>query len=313
MSTAALPLLALSQATLTLLLAGAALALLAVAMGFILGWANRTFHVEVDPKVEAIIEALPGVNCGGCGFVGCGEYAEAVARGDADVGLCAPGGAGCAQELAEIMGVEVTESFPYRAVVHCAAHFKNRLQRMPYDGEQTCAAANLVAGVQGCTYGCLGLGDCTRACDYDAIHVVDGLATVDYEKCIGCKACARTCPRNIITMVPFKAERMLVVACSNQDKGPDVQAVCEVGCIGCTACSRNAEPMQMEGNLPMIDYDAYGDVADFALARQKCPRSSMLYVGKPTAEDLAAVAAEELPERVQVDFKTTVDETEWRG
>ena len=218
-----------------------------------------------------------------------------------------------AKRLAEIMGVQLTESLPYRAVVHCAAKRYQRLQQVPYQGEPTCASANLVAGIQGCTYGCLGLGDCTRACQYDAIHTVDGLATVDYQKCIGCKACARTCPRNIITMVPFKAERMLVVACSNQDKGPDVKEVCEIGCIGCTGCSRNAELMQMQGNLPMVDYDHYGDDADFSKALKKCPREGMLYVGKPTEEDLAAVAAEELPERVEADFKTTVDDTEWRG
>ncbi len=299
--------------TVTMILAALVLALSAIGVACILGWANRAFHVEVDPKVEAIIDALPGANCGGCGFVGCSEYAEAVAKGGTDVALCAPGGAGCAQRLAEIMGVEVSPSFPYRAVVHCAAHTKHRLGRMPYEGERTCGAANLVAGVQGCTFGCLGFGDCTRACKYDAVHVIDGLATVDYEKCVGCKACAAVCPRNIITMVPFKSDRMLVVACSNQDSGPDVKAVCEVGCIGCTACSRNAELMQMAGNLPTIDYDRYADLADFTVARAKCPRASMIDVGKPTEEDLAAVAAEEIPERVEVDFKTTVDETEWRG
>jgi len=297
----------------TMILAAALLAVLAIAVAYVLGWADRAFHVEVDPKVEAILDALPGANCGGCGFVGCAEYAEAVARGEADVDLCAPGGAGSAQRLAEIMGVAVSQTFPYRAVVHCAAREDQRLQRTPYDGEPTCAAANLVAGVQGCTFGCLGLGDCTRACRYDAIHVVDGLATVDYEKCIGCKACARACPRHIISMVPFKSDRMLVVACSNQDAGPDVKAVCEVGCIGCGACSRNAELMEMQGKLPMIDYDHYDASADFSLARQKCPRESMIYVGKPSPEDLAAVADEEMPSRIEADFKTTVDETEWRG
>jgi len=297
----------------TIILAAVVLLLLAVVMAWVLGWANKTFHVEVDPKVEAILDVLPGANCGGCGYVGCGEYAEAVVHSGADVALCAPGGAGCSQRLAEIMGVEVTESFPYRAVVHCAAKSYQRLQQTPYEGERTCASANLVAGVQGCVYGCLGFGDCTRACDYDAIHLVDGLATVDYEKCIGCKACARACPRNIITMIPFKCERMLVVACSNKDKGPDVKQVCEVGCIGCTACSRKAELMSMDGNLPMVDYDHYDETADFTEARKKCPREGMLYVGKPSAEDLAAVAAETLPDRIEADFKTTVDDTQWRG
>lgn len=296
-----------------MLLAAAVLALLALGAGVVLGWANRAFHVEVDPRVEAALAALPGANCGGCGYVGCAEYAEAVVRGEAEIGLCAPGGAGCTQRLAQILGVEVEPSYPYRAVVHCAAHWDDRLGRVPYQGEPTCAAANLVSGVQGCVYGCLGLGDCTRACKYDAIHIIDGLATVDYEKCIGCKACARACPRNIITMVPFKAERMLVVACSNQEKGPDVKAVCTVGCIGCSACTRNSALMSMEGNLPVIDYDRYDPQADFTLARQKCPRASMIYVGKPRPEDLAAVAEETLPARIEADFKTTVDETEWRG
>jgi len=297
----------------TVLLASAVLTLLSVCMAWVLGWANRAFHVAVDPTVEAIAAALPGANCGGCGFVGCGEYAEAVARGEAAVNLCAPGGAACAEQLARIMGVEVEETFPYKAVVHCAAGYDDRLGHVPYEGEQTCAAANLVAGVQGCTFGCLGLGDCTRACKYDAIRLDAGRSTVDYQKCIGCKACATACPRNIITMVPFKAERMLVVACSNKDKGPDVKAVCTVGCIGCGGCSRRCEVMEMEGNLPVIDYDRYDDPTDFATAREKCPRESMVYVGHPTAEDLAAVAEETLPERIEADFKTTVDETEWRG
>ncbi len=297
----------------TVITAALVLALLAVAMAYVLGAANRAFHVEVDPKVEAINDALPGANCGGCGYVGCGDYAEAIVGQGAEVDLCGPGGASCAQRVAEIMGVDVEEHFPYRAVVHCAAHAADRLVQVPYDGEMTCAAANLVAGVQGCTFGCLGFGDCTQACNYDAIHVVDGLATVDYDKCIGCKACARVCPRNIITMVPFKAEQMLVVACSNQDKGPDVKDVCTVGCIGCTACTRHAGPIIMQGNLPMVDYDAYTSEEEFAVARQKCPRASMLTVGKPSAADLAAVAHETLPDRIEADFKTTVDDTEWRG
>jgi RnfABCDGE-type electron transport complex B subunit len=297
----------------TMTLAAVVLAVLAVAMGYVLGWANRAFRVEVDPKVEAIADALPGANCGGCGFVGCWEYAEAVAKGEANVDLCAPGGAGSAGRLAEIMGVKVSESLPFRAVVHCAARADQRLLRVPYHGEATCAAANLVAGVQGCTFGCLGLGDCTRACDYDAIHTIDSLAVVDYDKCIGCRACARACPRNIITMVPFKAERMLVVACSSQDRGPDVKAVCEVGCIGCAGCSRKAEPMAMSGNLPTIDYDHYESGEQFSAAREKCPRESMIFVGKPTAEDLAAAADHELPDRIESDFRTTVDNTEWRG
>ncbi|MBN2217174.1 MAG: RnfABCDGE type electron transport complex subunit B [Pirellulales bacterium] len=297
----------------TVLLAAAVLAVLAVVVAYVLGWANRAFEVKVDPRVAAVLEVLPAANCGACGFVGCGEYAEAVAAGNAPPNLCAPGGENCAQQIAQIMGVSVEPSFPYRAVVHCAARFNQRLGRNAYRGEPTCAAANLVTDVQGCTYGCLGLGDCERVCPYDAIHVIDGLATVDYHQCIGCKRCAAVCPRNIITMVPFKAERMVVIACSNKDFGPEVREVCEVGCIGCKACSKHAGPIEMAGQLPIINYDAYVSESDFTTALEKCPRESLLFVGKPTPEDLAAVAGEKLPDRVEGDFKTTVDETEWRG
>jgi len=299
--------------TVTVLLAALVLGLLAVAVAYVLGWANQAFHVKIDPRVLAVIEVLPEVNCGACGFVGCGEYAEAVAAGKAPVDLCAPGGESCARQVAEIMGVSVEPSFPYRAVVHCAARTAQRLGRNAYAGEPTCAAANLVADVQGCTYGCLGFGDCERACPYDAIHVLDGLATVDYDKCIGCKRCAAACPRNIITMVPFKAERMIVIACSNKDFGPEVKEVCEVGCIGCKACSKHAGPIEMAGHLPIIDYNAYVAEDEFAAAREKCPRESLISIGRPTAAQVAAVADEELPERVEADFKTTVDDTEWRG
>ncbi|UCH36758.1 MAG: RnfABCDGE type electron transport complex subunit B [Armatimonadota bacterium] len=297
------------------ILAAGVLALLAVAMGHVLGWANRRFHVAVDPKVEALLAVLPGANCGGCGFVGCAEYAEAVARGEAEVSLCAPGGAAAAMELADIMGVEVAESLPYRAVVHCSAHTDQRLQRAAYRGAPTCAAVNLVAGVQGCTYGCLGFGDCERACNYDAIRVTDGLSNVNYDRCVGCGACARVCPRNIITLAPFKSDRMLVVACSNHDTAADVRAVCMVGCLGCRACTRIApELISVDGALPEINYDVY-DPSDQALVKvlEKCPRKRLTFVGKPTEKDLAAVADKELPEEIQADFKTTVDDTEWWG
>jgi RnfABCDGE-type electron transport complex B subunit len=302
--------------TVELALAAGIMTVLAIITGHVLGWADRFFHVPSDPKVEAVLAALPGANCGGCGYTGCQSYAEAIAKGEAQLTHCGPGGPTCASKLADILGIKLEESFPYRAVVHCSAHSDQRLQRRVYDGEPTCASANLVAGVQGCTYGCLGFGDCERACSYDACHVVDGLSTIDYDKCIGCRACARACPRNIISMVPFKAERMLVVACSNQDTAADVRSVCTVGCIGCKACVRAApELITFEGGLPSINYDLYNPEESDALQAvlAKCPRKRYLFVGKPTEEDLAAVAAEELPESITADFKTTVDDTEWRG
>ena len=299
----------------TVSLAAGTMVGMAVAMSYVLGWANRAFYVEVDNRVEAVIDALPGANCGGCGYVGCSDYAEAVVAGNAPVSKCTVGGDSCAAALADIMGVEIAQSWPYRPIVHCGAHYDDRLDRSEYRGELKCSAANLVAGVQGCTYGCLGFGDCERACEFDAIHVMAGLATVDYEKCVGCGACAKACPRNIITMIPFKYERMLAVTCSNKDVGDEVKIVCKVGCIGCRACSRFCSLFHMEENLPAIDYDNYcGDFMDeLAKAVKKCPRKGLVLMGKPSHRDLEAVADHMLPRVIEADFKTTVDDTEWWG
>ncbi len=302
--------------SLIIILAAATMLLLAVFMAYVLGWANRTFHVDVDPRVEHVIEALPGANCGACGFLGCAEYAEAVAAGDAPPDRCPVGGTACAEAIARILGIELEPSFPFRPVVHCRATTEQRLKRTDYQaGEATCAAANLVAGVQGCTYGCLGLNDCVAACNYDAIHVIDGLAVVDYDKCIGCGACERACPRHVISMVPFKADRVLVVGCCNQDFGKDVKAVCKVGCTGCKLCAKMSELFTVEDNLPRLDYETYdpADREQVARAVEKCPTKALIYVGKPSPEDLAAVADEGLPAVVEGKPETTVDKTKWRG
>jgi RnfABCDGE-type electron transport complex B subunit len=290
---------------------------LAVVMSFILGWANRAFHVQVDPRVEKVNEVLPGANCGGCGYVGCNEYAEAVVADpeNVPVNLCAPGGESCAQAIANILGVEVEQSWPYRAVVHCTAAYDQRLGRTDYRGERTCAAANIISGIQGCTYGCLGFGDCFNSCDFDAIDMVDGLPRINYQNCTGCGACIKACPRNIISRVPFKADRMLVVACCNKDPGPAVKKVCTVGCIGCKACQRVTDIFNIKDNVATIDYQQYDpskqEELDAALG--KCPAEAMIYVGLPSEQDIAATADEELPERVTDNFKTTADDAEWRG
>lgn len=294
----------------TILTAAGTMLFLAVVMSLVLGWANRAFHVETDPRVEAASEALPGANCGGCGYVGCAEYAEAVVLQGAPVDLCPVGGPSTAEALAKIMGVSLEEKAPERPVVHCNARLEDRLGRLEYEGEPSCAAANLVAGVQGCVYGCLGFGDCVRACAFDAIHVKEGLAEVDYAKCVGCGACAKACPRNIISMVPFKHSKVVVVKCSNQDFGPEVKKVCRVGCIGCKACERvMKEYFHVEGNLARVDPEKFDPSLDFGPVLEKCPQEGIVFLGLPGAEGEDGVA----PGRVEADFQTTVDKAEWRG
>ncbi|MFO8048455.1 MAG: RnfABCDGE type electron transport complex subunit B [Desulfosudaceae bacterium] len=265
----------------TTCLAGGVLLLLALIFSYILCWANKAFHVEIDPRIEAIMEILPGANCGGCGYVGCGEYAESIVYQEAPVNACAPGGADTAGSIAEIMGVEIDETAPNRAVVHCGATAENRFGRGEYLGEKKCAAASGIAGVQACAYGCLGLGDCVEACDYDAVRIDHGLATINYENCVGCGACVRACPRGIITMKPFPAERIYVVTCSNRDSGKEVKEVCSVGCIACKACTKKSELFTMDGNLAVLDYDRYdpNDTEGLEAAAEKCPSDCITLTG----------------------------------
>jgi Na+-translocating ferredoxin:NAD+ oxidoreductase subunit B len=288
---------------------------LAIVMAWVLGWAKQAFHVETDPRVDRVNELLPGANCGGCGYVGCLEYAEAVVAGKAAANLCPVGGTSCAQEIAAALGLELEERFPYRPVVHCGATTGDRLKQTAYRGEHTCRAGNIVAGIQGCAYGCIGFGDCVVSCDYDAIHIVDGLSKVDYAKCIGCGACARVCPRNIIHMIPFKSKHMMVVACSNRDPGKAVKEVCKVGCIGCKGCTKRSGIFDVKDNLATVDYDQYDpDEMDAAeLIIDKCPMKGIVFVGIPTAKDVEQVKDEHAPALVEAEFKTTVDDTEWQG
>jgi len=258
---------------------------MAMLFSYVLGWANKAFEVESDLRVDAVLDALPGANCGGCGCVGCGEYATAVVAGDAPVNRCTVGGAACAQAIAAIMGVEAEGAVALRPIVHCGAHRADRLQRNDYRGEPSCLAANTVNGIQGCTFGCLGFGDCRSVCAFDAIRVVDGLATVDYQKCVGCGRCAKACPRHIIVMTPFEADSMPAVLCSNRDAAKQVKAVCRVGCIACKLCQRESRLFRIEDNLARLDAaQCLSDgLTDVPAAIDKCPNGVIAWVGGPCA------------------------------
>jgi len=263
-------------------IAGASMLVMAMIFSYILGWANKKFKVEVDPKIEEVIEALPGANCGGCGYIGCSDYAVAIVTDNDPVNKCTVGGQACAQELADIMGVEVGDMVPLHAVVHCNAPLSSRLGMTQYMGDKRCASAQQVAGVQGCTFGCLGYGDCVQVCNYGAIHIEDGLARVDYEKCIGCGACIKACPRGILSIEGFKEAVVPVVACSNKDKAKDAKAVCKNACVGCKACAKvSSDLFTISDNLAKCNYDDYlaPKYEEAMKAIEKCPTGCIHFMG----------------------------------
>lgn len=250
------------------------LAVLGALFALVLAFAAKAFAVEKDPREEAIAAILPGANCGGCGFPGCGGYAAAVAAGKAPVNACAAGGAAVAAQIGEIMGVSAGDSVKMLAQVHCTGCGQN-FKKYEYVGLKDCTAASILpgGGDLGCGYGCLGLGSCVKACPFDAIHVVDGVAVVDKEKCVACGKCVETCPNHLIELVPYDAKHL--VQCSSHDKGKDVKAKCDNGCIGCTLCTKQCESaaIHMDNNLAVIDYEKCTNCGKCAA---KCPAKVIL-------------------------------------
>jgi len=245
--------------------------------------ASEKLKVEVDPKIEQIHEALPQIDCGACGFAGCGSYAKAVANKPDLIGKCAPGGTETAEKIAGILSLQLSDSGPTRRpIVHCRAHSNDRTYYATYQGIRTCIAANALANVQACKFGCLGFSDCVSACNFDALDIVDGLAIVDYEKCTGCGACSTACPRNLIEMVPFSQENMMTVACSSRENGKTTRSMCKVGCIGCGLCVKQTEIFVVEDNLAQLDYKKYQPTEQTETAMNKCPTCVIVLRG-PTA------------------------------
>lgn len=222
--------------------------------GAALALAAYYLNVPEDPRIEEITAELPGINCGGCGFAGCAEYAKAMVTEGTDVTLCTVCTSGAAQKIAALLGKSAATTGRKVALVHCGGCDSEAGRRFAYNGITDCAAAAATAGGdKACSYGCLGYGSCVRVCPTDAITITDGLARVDPAACISCGKCVAICPRNLITLVPEEAQ--IHILCSSKDKGPEVKKVCGVGCIGCTICVKLSNGgISMDGFLAKVDY-----------------------------------------------------------
>ncbi|MBN2527470.1 MAG: RnfABCDGE type electron transport complex subunit B [Deltaproteobacteria bacterium] len=242
-------------------------------MAILLAIGRKAFAVEVDRKLELLMDIMPGANCGGCGFPGCSGYANALVQGSASPTACPPGGDDLAAEIGKILGVDVETSEPMVALVACAGGDDASPKRSVYSGISDCKAAHVVAGgFKSCTHGCLGLGSCIDVCAFDAMYKTEnGLVRVDPDKCTGCKKCVATCPRGIIKMVPKKAT--VHVLCTNPDKAKAVKAVCSVGCTGCKLCVKQSKLIKVQEALAVVDYDSGTEIPDTAALA--CPQAAI--------------------------------------
>ena len=270
----------------------AILAIMGAVFGMILAFAAKVFAVEKDPREEAIGGCLPGANCGGCGIPGCAGYAAAVAAGKAPVNACAAGGEAVAAQIAEIMGVAAGATVKHIAAVHCSGCGVN-YTKYNYQGVHDCLAASRLpgGGPLGCDFGCLGMGTCEKVCPFDAIHVKNGVAVVDEDKCKACNKCVDACPRHIIALEPYKTKKHVEIPCSSKAKGPVVTKVCTNGCIGCSLCAKACpkEAITVENFLAKIDYDK---CIGCGICAQKCPRHLITVDGVvPEIKKPAAPAA----------------------
>ncbi len=235
--------------------------ILVAAIGLIAGVglsvASVVMAVPKDEKAEAIRECLPGANCGACGFSGCDGYAAALAKGETtETNLCAPGGSEAAAEVAKILGVAAAEIKPMAALVHCNGTLDHTRTKLEYSGVKSCKmASQLFGGPKECVYGCIGYGDCVKACEYGAIKICDSVARVDPLMCKACKKCIAACPKNLIELVPLY-ETKAVVTCRNHNKGAFTRKECSTGCIGCMKCQKVCETgaVKVENNTAHVDY-----------------------------------------------------------
>lgn len=253
---------------------------LAIVFAGMLAFADRKLKVEEDPLIDEANHLLPGLNCGGCGYAGCHAFAEAMVAEGASPSKCPVMHEDSREKLFALLGEDEETSHPRLPFVRCAAEKENKEPIADYVGIRTCRSAKLAfGGGMQCEYGCMGFGDCTKVCPFDAFHMEKGLPRVDQEKCTGCGKCAEACPRDVIVMKEKAHEKAFYVACCSHDDALRVRQICGVGCIGCGICAKLSQKgfFAVENNLATADHtkqlkeEFVFEIPEVETLKDKCP------------------------------------------
>lgn len=259
-----------------LLTAVGAIGALTVVLASLLVLANAKLHVEEDPRIDDVEDMLPRVNCGACGYPGCRPFAEAVVLGQVTPGKCTVSSEEGRATIAAYLGVDVGAEEKRVARLACQGGTNVARNRAHYTGLSTCAAASAVSGGgKSCFWGCLGLGDCDVACDFEAITMDEhSLPRVNEDLCTACGDCVAACPKDLFSLEPIS--HRLWVACRSEEAGDQLLEECEVACTACGRCAMDGPGLvKMQGNLPIVDY-----TANHATKKpiERCPTGAIVWL-----------------------------------
>jgi RnfABCDGE-type electron transport complex B subunit len=274
------------------LTAVAALGGLTAVLASALVLANRKLYVYEDPRIDVVEDMLPHANCGACGFPGCRPFAEALTQGKALPGKCTVSSEDERAAIATFLGVDVGAEERLVARLACAGGTNVARNHARYHGEESCrSAARVAGGGKGCFWGCLGLGDCATACEFDAIQMnVHDLPVVSESLCTACGDCVDVCPKDLFSL--HKLSHRLWVACSAQEAGDEMLEDCEVACTACGRCEMDAPGglISMKNNLPIVDYSRPHKTR---IPIERCPTGAIVWID-PKAGPLKGPAAKKI-------------------